>query len=90
MPTTAAFAACAFASGAVSVTLGAGDGGSGRHDRRDRRHLLGARIDQSRSPALRPVVLVSRTAVAPAAAAWLRVVFVVAPREKFPELSTAR
>ena len=42
------------------------------------------------SPAERPVVLESRIAVAPAAAAWFRVVFVVAPRERFPDVSTAR
>ena len=42
------------------------------------------------SPAPRPVVLVSRTAVAPAAAAGFSVVFVVAPRVMFPALSTAR
>ena len=42
------------------------------------------------SPAERPVVLASRIAVAPAAAAWFSVVAVVAPRELFPDVSTAR
>ena len=44
----------------------------------------------SSSPALRPVVLVRRMAVAPATEGWFKVVFVVGPREKLPELSTAR
>ena len=44
----------------------------------------------SSSPGPRPAVLCSRIAVAPAAAAALRVVFTVVPRETLPELSMAR
>jgi hypothetical protein len=91
---TATAAACALVSGAVRLTFGFGDAG------------LPAMIDAmktvswfapvsitSRSPAARPVVLPSRIAVAPAAAAWLRppVTFATAPStEMLPDESTAR
>ena len=84
-------AACAFASGAVSVTFGAGAGGAGVTIVAIVAVSCAAPVPMtSSSPALRPVVLCSRIAVAPAAAAWLSVVFVVAPREMLPELSIAR
>ena len=75
------------ASGAVSVTLGAGEAGAGVGIVAIVASSLSIR---SRSPGLRLAVLVRRTAVAPAAEAWLRVVFAVAPREGLPALSTAR
>jgi hypothetical protein len=81
----------ALASGAFSVTFGAGAGGAGVTIVSIVAVSCAAPVPMSSSsPGLRPVVLCSRIAVAPAAAAWLSVVFVVAPREMLPELSIAR
>src|SRR3954447_16299777 len=65
---TATFAACAFASGADRTTFGAGDAGAGVGMLAIVTVSWAAPVSITRtSPTARPVVLVSRIAVAPAA-----------------------
>ena len=91
MPATATPEACALASGAASVTLGAGAAGAGVTIVAIVAVSWPAPVSiSSESPTPRLAVLARRTPVAPAAEAAPKVVFAVAPREKLPELSTAR
>ena len=88
---TAVLAACAFVSGEARLTFGAGDGGAGvTSDAIFTVSALSPVLMTSSSPAARPFVLASRTAVAPAAAAWLSVVLAATPRAVLPAASVAR
>src|SRR5262249_42188401 len=92
--TIAAFAACAFVSAGVMLTLAAGAAGAGG----SRGRVVPApRVSPvsivSLSPAARPVVLARRIAVAPAAEAALSVVLAAAgvtPLATLPAASSAR
>src|SRR5512134_3328412 len=84
--TTGVPAAYAFTSGVARLTFGLGDGGFGETMPAIQTVSWVAPVPiTSRSPAERPVVLERRIAVAPAAAAWFKVVFEEFPSDELPE-----
>jgi hypothetical protein len=88
---TAAPAAWALLSGADRTTLELGDGGAGVGMLEMVAVSWMAPVSITRtSPTARPVMLVRRIAVAPAADGWARVVFVTTPMETLPDVSMAR